>query len=299
MRSTHLQKQDKTLKFTFFSKSIHKHASLNSPNMQPPKAYIWNAKDYAQNSQNQYQWATELIPKLKLQGHEALLDIGCGDGKITAQIAEALPNGKAVGIDSSEQMINLAKTTFTSEKHQNLAFYQMDARSLAFQEEFDIAFSNAALHWILDQKAVLKGVQRCLKPQGRVLFQMAGKGNAKAVLDIFDELLELPQWRRYFEGFSFPYAFLGAEGYRGLLLDAGLIPLRAELFPKDMKFPSTEGLAGWVRTTWLPFTQRIPADQRDSFVSEIVNRYLVQHPADADGTIHLGMMRLEVEAKKP
>ena len=143
--------------------------------------YNWNAQDYAKNSANQFQWAKELIPKLKLRGNEALLDIGCGDGKITAEVAECLPEGRAVGVDSSEKMINLARTSFPMKDFPNLSFQVMDARKLTFQEEFDVAFSNAALHWIVDQKAVLAGVQRSLKPGGRLLFQMAGKGNAKDV----------------------------------------------------------------------------------------------------------------------
>jgi trans-aconitate 2-methyltransferase len=266
--------------------------------MNPPKNYAWNAKDYAVNSQNQLQWAKELIPKLKLRGNENLLDIGCGDGKITADLAKCLPKGKAIGIDSSPQMINLAKKTFAKEENPNLTFKVMDAREISFQEKFDIAFSNAALHWILDQKAVLKGVQRGLKPQGRILFQMAGKGNAESVLNIFDELLVLPQWQQYYSGFTFPYAFLNPQEYRQLLLEAGLDPIRVELFPRDIKFPNAEGAEGWVRTTWLPFTERIPAELRESFVKEIVRRYLARHPADEDGTVHLAMVRLEVEAKK-
>jgi trans-aconitate 2-methyltransferase len=146
------------------------------------KNYAWNAQDYAKNSTNQYAWAQELIPKLKLTGNEALLDIGCGDGKITAEIAKALPNGKVVGIDSSKEMVNLAQTAFPQNQYPNLSFQLMDARKLAFQEEFNIVFSNAALHWIVDQKVVLTGVQRGLKTGGRLLFQMAGKGNAKNVL---------------------------------------------------------------------------------------------------------------------
>jgi trans-aconitate 2-methyltransferase len=267
--------------------------------MSRPKNYAWDAKDYAKNSQNQFQWAKELIPKLKLQSNEVLLDIGCGDGKITVEIAKALPNGKVVGIDSSPEMINLAKTTFPVEECPNVTFKAIDARNIPFQEEFDIAFSNAALHWIIDQNAVLKGVQKSLKPNGRILFQMAGKGNAQAVLSLFDELLVLPEWRCYFEGFTFPYAFLNPQEYRQLLVQAGLKPVRVELFARDMKFPNAEGLAGWVRTTWLPFTERIPIQQRDSLVKEIVSRYTANHPADAEGTVHLAMVRLEVEAIKP
>ncbi len=195
-------------------------------------------------------------------------------------------------------MIKLAKNSVSTEQYPNLSFKVMDARSISFQEEFDIAFSNAALHWILDQKAVLSGVARSLKPQGRLLFQMAGKGNAQAVLTVFDELLKMPQWKPYFENFTFPYAFLNQQEYSQLLVQAGLKPLRVELFPRDMKFPNAEGMAGWVRTTWLPFTERIPATMRDYFVKEIVNRYLTTGQVDTDGVVHLGMVRLEVEAKK-
>ena len=92
------------------------------------KNYAWAAKDYAKNSQNQYQWAKELIPKLKLKGNETLLDIGCGDGKITAELAKCLPNGRTVGIDSSAQMIKLAQNTFPSKDQTNLSFQVMDAR---------------------------------------------------------------------------------------------------------------------------------------------------------------------------
>jgi trans-aconitate 2-methyltransferase len=262
------------------------------------KNYAWDAKDYAKNSQNQYQWAKELIPKLKLKGNEALLDIGCGDGKITAELATCLSNGRVVGIDSSSQMIKLAQNTFSNRDYPNLSFQVMDARKLIFQNEFDMIFSNAALHWIVEQKTVLQGVQRSLKTGGRLLFQMAGKGNAQAVLGILDDLLVEASWKEFFEGFAFPYGFFSAEEYTVFLVEAGLKPLRVELFSKDMKHSGEEGLAGWIRTTWLPYTERLPIETRDKFVKEIVQRYIKNHPIDADGVVHLGMMRLEVEAYK-
>jgi trans-aconitate methyltransferase len=261
--------------------------------------YNWNAQDYAKNSQNQFQWAKELIPKLKLKGNEALMDIGCGDGKITAEIARCLPRGRVVGVDSSEKMINLAKTTFPQKEFPNLCFQVMDATKLTFQSEFDVAFSNAALHWIVDQKAVLTGVQKSLKPGGRLLFQMAGKGNAKDVLHIIKELAHVEPWKAYFHKMAFPYGFYDTKEYRAFLQKAGLVAKRVELFPRDMKHEGAEGLAGWVRTTWLPFTDRLPAELRAKFVQEIVDRYLKVHPADDTGIIHVGMMRIEAEAQKP
>ena len=261
--------------------------------------YAWDAKDYAKNSQNQYQWAKELFPKLKLTGNENLLDIGCGDGKITAELAKCIPNGLVVGIDSSAQMIKLSQNTFPKRDYPNLSFQVMDTRKLIFQNEFDIIFSNAVLHWIVDQKAVLQGVQRSLKTGGKLLFQMAGKGNAQAVLGILNNLLDEELWKEFFEGFGFPYGLFNDEEYKAFLVDVGLQPLRVELFSRDMKHAGEEGLAGWIRTTWLPYTERLTIEKRDKFVKEIVKRYIKNHPIDADCVIHLNMMRLEVEACKP
>jgi trans-aconitate 2-methyltransferase len=261
--------------------------------------YSWDAKDYAKNSLNQLRWAKELIPKLKLQGNEALLDIGCGDGKITAELAGCLPKGKAVGIDSSPQMIKLAQTTFTQKDYPNLDFQVMDARKLTFDQEFEVVFSNAALHWIVDQKKVIQGVQRSLKPQGRLVVQMAGKGNAQDIIGILNNMLTESTWKKYFDDFKFPYGFFGLEEYQSFLDEAGLKPKRIELFPKDMKHYGQDGLTGWIRTTWLPYTERLPIDKRDEFVKEIARRYLKNHPTEPDGTIHLCMIRLEVEAYKP
>ena len=141
-------------------------------------------------------------------------------------------------------------------------------------------------------------MQRSLKPGGRLLFQMAGKGNAKDVLDIIKELAHVEPWRSYYK-MTFPYGFYDAEEYRGFLQEAGLVVERVELFPKDMKFNGAEGLAGWVRTTWLPFTDKLPAELKPKFVESIVNLYLERHPADAEGTTHVGMIRIETEGHKP
>jgi len=262
-------------------------------------SYKWNAQDYADNSRNQFLWAQELIPKLKLCGNELLLDIGCGDGKITAELARCLPEGRAVGIDSSKEMIRLAKQGYPSKDYPNLSFQVMDARKLTFEEEFDRVFSNAALHWIVDQNLVLNGVKRALKPGGWLLFQMAGKGNAKGVLSIINKLDDVDPWKQFLRGMSFPYGFYDVVEYRAFLKEAGLVAERVELFPKDMKHSGVEGLAGWVRTTWLPFTDRLPEELKAKFVQEIVDRYLKRHPADDSGVVHVCMMRLEIEAYKP
>jgi trans-aconitate 2-methyltransferase len=265
---------------------------------KPPAKYSWNAQDYAKHSSAQQECARELIPKLKLSGTEAVLDIGCGDGKITAQIASVLPRGCVVGIDNSEDMIDLARRSFPPSAYPNLTFRKMSAQSLSFQDEFDRVLSNAALHWIIDHRSVLKGVWRSLKAGGRMLFQMGGKGNGHDVFAVLDELLLEDRWRKFFVGFAFPYGFYAPETYAVWLREAGLKPERVELLQKDMKLSGRDGLAGWIRTTWLPYTQRLPEELRNEFVSEIVDRYVEKHPLDNAGYVHVGMIRLEVEATK-
>jgi trans-aconitate 2-methyltransferase len=266
--------------------------------MKPLKSYGWDAKDYAINSQNQFNWAKELIPKLHLTGNESVLDVGCGDGKVTVEIAHALPKGKVVGVDSSPNMINLAKTNFPQERYPNLSFMHMDAQQLLFKEEFNCVFSNAALHWVKNHKPVLAGVYQSLKPGGRLLFQMGGKGSSQSVIDSLDKLKTTPKYQSYFSDFTFPYFFPSGEEYIPLLLEAHLTPKRVELIGKDMKFPDVQGLMGWIRTTWLPFTERVPVGMRENFIKEIADGYIQSHPAYEDGSIHVVMMRLEVEAEK-
>lgn len=263
--------------------------------MQPVQ-YKWNAEDYAKNSSAQLQWAKELVSKLPLHGGESVLDIGCGDGKVSAQIALAAKNGHVLGIDVSQDMIRLASEQFPPAKYPNLSFVCMDARDIRLSDRFDVAFSSAALHWVKDHIAVLRGVRACLKSGGWILLQFGGRGNADEVLRIVESAVRTPRWRGYYEGFTSPYHFYGPEEYEAWLLDSGFRPVRVELTPKDMRHVGADGLKGWLRTTWFPFTDRLPMELRDTFLDEVVETYTTAHPIDALGNTHVQMVRLEVEA---
>ena len=256
----------------------------------------WDAKDYHQHSTAQLAWATELLDKLALQPGEDVLDIGCGDGKITAMIAETVGEGRVVGIDSSADMIGFANQQFGDVA--NLSFQQVDARDLPFDAEFDAVFSNAALHWIKDHRPVLHGIAKALKRGGRCLIQCGGQGNAAGILATIDRLREIPRWRDAFGDFGLPYGFHGPEDYAVWLADAGLVLDCAELLPKDMVHQGAEGLAGWIRTTWLPYLERLPEADRPDFVDELVTEYLSHQPLDDEGRSHVAMVRLEVAARK-
>jgi trans-aconitate 2-methyltransferase len=253
----------------------------------------WNADDYSRHSSQQQKWARELIAKLHLRGDEQVLDIGCGDGKVTAELASKLSRGSVVGLDSSPSMIEFARKAFP-----NLSFVVGDASRLQFSEQFDLIFSNATLHWIYDHTPVLAGISRALKPRGRVVVQMGGQGCAADVLAVLDGMMFSPRWQQYFCEFKFRYGFHGPVEYRQWLQRAELQPIRVELIPKDMTHAGREGLAGWFRTTWIPYIQAVPEKDREAFLDELVSRYLERHPLDADQTARVKMIRLEYEAVK-
>ncbi len=258
-------------------------------------SYQWDGQDYAAHSEVQKQWALELMEKLDLQGSERLLDIGCGDGKVTVLLAARLPEGQVVGIDSSEEMIALARQTYSHSRH-NLRFFPGDARNLKFREEFDAIFSNAALHWIIDHRPVIRGMYRALKPGGRVLVQMGGQGNGAAVVRAMEQVIDRSQWRPYFDDFTFPYGFYGIDAYSAWLTDAGFTIRDIQLIPKDMVHADRDKFTGWIRTTWLPYLQRVPATARGRFIDEVVTTYLGD---THQGPVRTKMVRLEYLAERP
>jgi trans-aconitate 2-methyltransferase len=260
------------------------------------RAHHWDAEDYARNSSAQTQWALELIDKLALGGQETLLDLGCGNGVVTGRLAEILRDGQVTGLDSSAEMIRLARERFPADRYPNLRFVEMDAAAIRLPGQFDVVFSNAALHWVQDQAAVLRGVRSCLRPRGRLLFQMGGQGNAAEILSTLNALARLPRWRSRLEGFACPYFFQGPEQYRRRLSELGFHPGRVELVEKDMQHSGTDGLKGWLRTTWFPYTDRLPPAEREPFLDELLAAYLARVPLDAEGRTHVKMVRLEVEA---
>jgi trans-aconitate 2-methyltransferase len=261
--------------------------------------FRWDARDYADNAANQRGWAREVVARLNLGGAERVLDIGCGDGTITAEIAERVPRGAAIGMDSSPDMIRLARERHPPERHPNLSFEVRDAADLRVPEPVDVAFSNAALHWVMDHGPVLAGVFRCLVPGGRAAFSFGGRGTAAEAIAVMDEVVRDSPWRARFEGRPMPYHFPEPEGYRRLLETAGLVPKRVELVPKVMALPGTAGMAGWIRTTWLPFLAWVPEAEREAFVTRVAEAYVRAYPPDADGTVRVRTVRLEVEAVRP
>jgi len=277
--------------------TIRSSTRARSAKAQTVASARWDPAEYAANSSVQQSWARELIDRLKLRGNEHVLDVGCGDGKITAEIARTVPRGSVTGMDASPQMIEFAKKTFPAGKFENLRFRVMDAREIRFERRFDLLFSNAALHWVDDHQAFLRGAASVLQPGGRLVVSCGGKGNAQDVFLALRPEMRLKRWRGFFRKIPTPYFFYAPADYEKWLPKAGFKVQRVKLVPKDAVYAGTKGFAAWLRTTWLPYVQRVPEALREEFIDAVVQRYLEKHPVDA-GKVHVKMTRLEIEAVK-
>ena len=234
--------------------------------------------------------------RLACRGDERAVDVGCGDGRLTAELARQVPAGEVLGVDSSPEMIEHARAAFPQATHTNLRFERMDAARLELATDHDVVFSNAVLHWVPDHRAFLRGAARALRPGGKLVVSCGGKGNAGDVFSVLRAEMRSPAWRAFFRNLEKPYFFHGDDEYQEWLPEAGFRPGRIRLAPKDALHESVEAFAGWFRTTWMPYTQRVPEGRRDAFIDAVVRRYLEMHPAESTGAVRVRMVRLEIDA---
>lgn len=124
--------------------------------------------------------AAEELGRLNLAGSERILDVGCGNGKITAEIAARVPRGSVLGVDPSHDMIAFARQHHVSQGHPNLLFEVADVRTLSFPPEFDLIVSFNALHWVPEQAAALRSLHRAPNPAGKPSCASCRKGRGHA-----------------------------------------------------------------------------------------------------------------------
>jgi Trans-aconitate methyltransferase len=256
----------------------------------------WNAAEYNQNSSQLEKWAEELVLKLSLTGNESVLDIGSGDGKVTAAIARLLPNGSVTGIDLSDEMIAFSSHRFSKAEYPNLEFKLMDMRKIALEQQFDIVFSTAALHWITDHLSVLHQIKKCLRTPGKMFLQMGGAGNQEELIQVLHAVKKESKWAAYFNRFEFQYGYYSIAEYRNWLQETGFLARRIELIPKDNMLEGKLGLCQWIKLAFSPYVQRIPEKSQASFIDEIAAAYIRKFPLAANGLCRIKMIRLEVEA---
>jgi trans-aconitate 2-methyltransferase len=232
----------------------------------------WNASEYDRLSALQAAMAEEVLALLKLEGSERILDIGCGNGKTTAEIAARVPQGSVTGVDASAEMIAFAKDHWTS-AHPNLQFAVADARHLPFDHQFDRIVSFNALHWIPDQALPLQSIRSAIKPSGRVQLRLVSKGERKSLEDVIEETGLSSRWATHFEGFHDPYLHLTPQQYAALAEQNGLHVLSCRAADKAWDFQSRANFLAFSKVTMVEWTQHVPEADRSAFITDVLDRY--------------------------
>jgi trans-aconitate methyltransferase len=193
----------------------------------------WNAEQYEGGHSYVWQFGGSLLELLAASPGERILDLGCGTGHLTAEMATA--GAQVVGLDSSTEMLGQARQNYP-----HLKFVLADATSFRFEEPFDAVFSNAALHWVKNAEAAVECIAAALRPGGRFVAEFGGKGNIRCILTALDAVFGAAAEQ------CCPWWFPGAGEYASLLERHGLEVRQASLFDRPTPIEGERGMEDWI-----------------------------------------------------
>ncbi len=215
----------------------------------------WCAENYARHASFVPELGRLVLEMLDPRPGERILDLGCGDGRLTEEIRAC--GAEVVGVDASADMVEAAR-------RRGIAAERMDAHALSFERAFDAVFSNAAIHWMKEDPArVVRGVARALRPGGRFVGEFGGHGNIAAIVVALNAVL---QRRGVQQQPRSPWYFPSAEAWKELLERHGFEVDQAVLVPRPTPLPT--GMAGWLETFGAPCLGRVPEADRAAVMEE-------------------------------
>jgi SAM-dependent methyltransferase len=216
----------------------------------------WDTQAYAQNAAFVHGLAGGVVDWLAPQPGERILDLGCGDGQLTQRIAAT--GAIVTGVDASPSMVAAARA-------RGIAVVEAPAESLPYPNAaFDAVFSNAALHWVRDQDAMMAQVHRVLKPGGRFVAEMGGHGNIAAIRVALMAVLARHGFGDREDGVNY---YPTSDAYTRRLTRHGFAVERMQLIPRPTPLPES-GISGWLRTFRSGVLDGLPQATQDAVVNE-------------------------------
>jgi len=243
----------------------------------------WDPDRYARNARFVADLGAPVVDLLAPRAGERILDLGCGDGVLTAKLASL--GCQVIGVDASAQQIGAARKL-------GLDARVMNGEALAFDSEFDAVFSNAALHWMRDPAKVIAGVNRALRPDGRFVGELGGHGCVAKIKKALVEALN----RRGVDGEAAnPWYFPTDAEYSRHLTGGGFVVNYIALIPRPTRLPGD--VTGFLETFAESFTTTLPPAERPSYIAE-VQEALRPALCDAEGKWTADYIRLRFAASK-
>jgi len=221
----------------------------------PSREQSWSSESYRRDAGFVSELGAEVLGWLAPRPGERILDLGCGDGALTARLAEA--GSEVVGIDMSADFLAAARA-------RGLDARRINGEELEFDAEFDAVFSNAAMHWMLDQDRVIAGVAAALKPGGRFVGEFGGHGNVAAIVTALTSVA-----RRYGldEHLAHPWVFPTPGEHEARLRAGGFTVRRIALIPRPT--PLKTGMRAWLEIFRKPMFEQLPPSKRGAVLDEV------------------------------
>lgn len=224
----------------------------------------------------------EVIERMTLAGDEAILDAGCGSGRVTERLVERVPRGRVVGVDGSQAMIDAARERLGDRVELRVA----DLLELRLAAPVDVVFSTATFHWIADHERLFARLRAALRPGGRLVAQCGGAGNVVRIHAAADAAAGDEPFAPSFADWHGPWHFATAEATADRLRAAGFDSVRTWLEPRPV---TPDDPREWLRTIILgSHLERLPAGAREPYVDAVLAR--LPPPVEID------YVRLNVEA---
>ena len=249
---------------------------------QPPEEARnqWNTSTYDDAHSFVYEYGADVVDLLDPNAGERILDLGCGTGHLTQQIAEA--GATAVGLDQSAEMVEAAR-----ERYPDCEFVHADAREFTADDPFDAVFSNAALHWIPDQDAVLKSVVDALRPGDRFVAELGGHGNIDAIVAATHAELAARGYET-----PMPWYFPTIGEYASRLETHGFEVRYATLFDRPTELDGDDGLATWLEGFGDSLLAGLSAADQQAVIEGVEDRLREDHFADGSWTADYRRLRV-------